>query len=190
MLFRIKSYLKFLARSTNQHGVHSPFVYDLVTKCFYDKNKRPSYTALKSIFKKHKSELPFSLKTVKLLNRLFSYFDYKKVYLSNINPDITSQILLEGNPIIISKSIEHEDVYDVLYLDLNLQDKKDIETLFSKTHNDSLIIFNHIHETNNNEATWNLIKNNPLVKVTIDTFVLGFVFFRKEQVKEHFIIRL
>lgn len=42
----IKSYFKFLAKSTNQHGVHSPFIYDLVTKCFYDKTKYLEYKTL------------------------------------------------------------------------------------------------------------------------------------------------
>lgn len=31
MLFALKSYLTFLIKSTNAHGVHSPFVYDLLT---------------------------------------------------------------------------------------------------------------------------------------------------------------
>lgn len=44
----IKSYLKFLFHSKNEHGVHSPFVYDLVTKCFYDNTKYPEYETLKS----------------------------------------------------------------------------------------------------------------------------------------------
>ena len=39
----IVAYIKFLFGSTNQHGVHSPFVYDLVTKCFYDKSHYPEY---------------------------------------------------------------------------------------------------------------------------------------------------
>src|SRR5690606_11266690 len=46
MLFQIKSYFKFLIKSTNAHGVHSPFVYDLVTKCFYDKSDYPQYSVL------------------------------------------------------------------------------------------------------------------------------------------------
>lgn len=44
----IKSYLKFLLNSKNEHGVHSPFVFDLVTKCFYDTTKYPEYEVLKS----------------------------------------------------------------------------------------------------------------------------------------------
>lgn len=44
----IKSYLKFLFHSKNEHGVHSPFVFDLVTKCFYNNTKYPEYYNLKS----------------------------------------------------------------------------------------------------------------------------------------------
>ena len=44
----IKSYINFLWNSKNQHGVHSPFVYNLVTKCFYDTKKYPEYSVLKS----------------------------------------------------------------------------------------------------------------------------------------------
>ena len=34
---QFKSYLKFLLKSTNEHGVHSPFVYNFVTRCLYNK---------------------------------------------------------------------------------------------------------------------------------------------------------
>nr|WP_321233445.1 class I SAM-dependent methyltransferase [uncultured Psychroserpens sp.] len=45
-MFQIIEYIKFLFKSTNQHGVHSPFVYDLVTKCFYDNTKHETYSTL------------------------------------------------------------------------------------------------------------------------------------------------
>lgn len=44
----LKSYLKFLWNSKNEHGVHSPFVFSLVTKCFYDKNEYAEYSILKN----------------------------------------------------------------------------------------------------------------------------------------------
>lgn len=46
MFHIIKSYFKFLTSAKNEHGVHSPFVFDLVTKCFYDKTKYPEYSFL------------------------------------------------------------------------------------------------------------------------------------------------
>ena len=48
MLQQIKSYLNFLYHSKNEHGVHSPFVFNLVTKCFYDKKQYPEYAILKN----------------------------------------------------------------------------------------------------------------------------------------------
>lgn len=41
-----KSYLKFIWNSTNAHGVHSPFVFNLVRNCFYDKANYPEYSVL------------------------------------------------------------------------------------------------------------------------------------------------
>ena len=43
-----KSYLKFIWNSTNAHGVHSPFVFDLVRNCFYDKTNYPEYRVLEN----------------------------------------------------------------------------------------------------------------------------------------------
>lgn len=51
MWFKIKSYLTFLLKSTNQHGVHSPFVYALVTNCFYSKTEDSKTTTFQNIQK-------------------------------------------------------------------------------------------------------------------------------------------
>jgi len=40
------------------------------------------------------------------------------------------------------------------------------------------------------EEAWHYIKEHSKVTVTIDTFQWGIVFFRREQEKEHFIIRV
>jgi len=47
-LFALKSYYKFILKSSNQHGIHSPFVYDLITKCFYNNTKFQEYKQLDS----------------------------------------------------------------------------------------------------------------------------------------------
>ncbi|MFA5300236.1 MAG: class I SAM-dependent methyltransferase, partial [Lutibacter sp.] len=57
--FRIRSFITFLLTSTNRHGVHSPFIYHLVTTCF-NGQANPSkinniYKIRKSIYSNHKS---------------------------------------------------------------------------------------------------------------------------------------
>ena len=37
MLFKIKAYIQFLLKSTNQYGVHSPIAYNFITNCLYKK---------------------------------------------------------------------------------------------------------------------------------------------------------
>lgn len=46
-MYQILQYIKFLLRSSNEHGVHSPFVFELVTKCFYDKKRYSEYQKIR-----------------------------------------------------------------------------------------------------------------------------------------------
>jgi predicted O-methyltransferase YrrM len=80
-----------------------------------------------------------------------------------------------------------------IYFDGNHSKKATLnyfEGLLPTITNDCIWIFDDIHWSTEMEEAWESIKNHPKVKVTIDTFQWGFVFFRKEQEKEHFIIRV
>ena len=59
-----------------------------------------------------------------------------------------------------------------------------------KTHNDSLLIFDAIYRNEETTKAWEEIKHHPQVKVTVDLFFMGLVFFRKEQATEHFKLRV
>ncbi|WP_103071250.1 hypothetical protein [Aquimarina sediminis] len=191
MLFRTKAYFKFLFKSTNQHGVHSPFVYNLVTKCFYNTKEKTIYSTLKSILKKSDHKTEFKYRTAKLLNRIPSYLEIKKVLIHTNYTDVITQILTLDNTILIDKIADNKKEYDMIYVDINqLQHPQEIEALFIKMHNNSVIILNSIWESESTIAVWNQIKENSKVTVTIDTFYLGFVFIRTEQAKEHFTIRI
>ncbi len=193
MLQKIKSYIKFLWNSKNEHGVHSPFVFDLVTKCFYDKTKYPEYSLLKN-----------NSKRARLFFRIIRYFKPKTI-LEIGNPTeldtnlFSSEIILiedfEKNK--VSKNDKTFDfrlsTFDFIYFNQNESQKTTIayfELLLPTITNDSVWIINDIHKSNENENTWDIIKKHPKVKVTIDTFHFGIVFFRVEQEKEHFVIRV
>ena len=62
-------YLSFLWKSTSKHGVHSPFVYNLVTQCFYNSQKKPSKNYPKGI----------SEKKGQFILRLLAYFNPQSI---------------------------------------------------------------------------------------------------------------
>ena len=64
------------------------------------------------------------------------------------------------------------------------------ELLLPTITNETVWIFDDIHWSLEMEEAWETIKNHPKVTVTIDTFQWGIVFFRAEQEKEHFTIRV
>ncbi len=126
-LHQIQSYFKFLKRSTNQHGVHSPFVFDLVTKCFYDTKKHQAYTKIKGYRKqllnstlaikvtdlgsggqffktnirnvsKMAQVAGSNFKEAKLLFRLSQYFQFNSVLELGTSLGIATQAIHLGNP--------------------------------------------------------------------------------------------
>ena len=259
MWFTIKTYLKFLWLSKNEHAVHSPFVYTLITKCFYDNKAKKEYAVLKTyrksllenkniievtdfgagskVFKSSTREISkiaqtagISSKRAELLFRVTSYFQPKHILeigtslglattalsLGNRNAKI---ITVEGcaNTIAVAKNlletnnsatvkfinIEFEAYFknnsftnvffDLIYFDGNHQKQATLDyfdKLLPTITNDALWIFDDIHWSQEMEEAWKIIQDHPKVTVTIDTFQWGFVFFRQEQPKEHFIIRV
>lgn len=259
MLFQIKAYLKFLWNSKNEHAVHSPFVFSLLTKCFYDKKIKPEYTVLKNyrnellqnkntievtdfgagsrVFKSNSRQITQIAKTAgisptraQLLFRIVNYFQPESILeigtslglatsaLSLGNPK-ASIITLEGCPetanqaqlqlqkfscnnveLIVSefnsylKNQQPSTInYQLIYFDGNHSKKATLdyfELLLPTIANETVWIFDDIHWSKEMEETWEVIIKHPKVTVSIDTFQWGLVFFRYEQPKQHFIIRV
>jgi len=57
-------------------------------------------------------------------------------------------------------------------------------------HNDTLCVLDRIHLSHQNTECWEKVKSLPQVRVTIDAFHCGLVFFRREQAEQHFKIRI
>jgi predicted O-methyltransferase YrrM len=258
MLFQIKSYLKFLWHSKNEHAVHSPFVFTLITKCFYDKKNKPEYSVLREyrnsllankntievtdfgagskVFKSNTRQISkiaktagISPKRAELLFRIATYFQPESVLEIGTSLGLATSALSFGNPkakittlegcpntMAIAKTQFQKfgltDVNSVvtefngylhncqlntehcqlIYFDGNHQKQATLdyfELLLPTVTNDTVWIFDDIHWSAEMEEAWEIIKNHPKVTVTIDTFQWGLVFFRREQEKEHFVIR-
>ena len=118
-------------------------------------------------------------KTVNIIREMFKKNTFKNVKFLAGNFDITLPQALNNSDFIYFKG-----------KNINETTLKYFEFSLTYIHNDSVILFENIHSDKESEKIWNHIKNNKKVTVTIDTFFWGFVFFRKEQEKEHFIIRI
>ena len=257
-MHQIIAYIKFLWRSQNQHGLHSPFVYDLVTKCFYDKTQFEAYDVLKEyrkelvenhdtisvtdfgagsrVFKSNLREISAIAKNAgipkrraKLLYRLVQHLECKTVielgtslgiataaFALNKNAQVTSiegcpetariaqqqfnkfglnniQLKIRDFESALSNIVTKNTKADLIYFDGNHKKEPTLQyfsQLLPLAHNDTVFIFDDIHWSTEMEEAWEQIKAHPSVRVSIDTFYLGFVFFRKEQAREHFNIRL
>ncbi|MET0946785.1 MAG: class I SAM-dependent methyltransferase, partial [Flavobacterium sp.] len=127
MLFQIKAYLKFLWNSKNEHGVHSPFVFSLLTKCFYDRRFKPEYNILKNyrklllqnknfievtdfgagskVFKSNRRQISkiaktagISPKRAELLFRVTNYFQPATILEIGTSLGLATSALALGNP--------------------------------------------------------------------------------------------
>lgn len=259
MLFQIKSYLKFLWQSKNEHAVHSPFVFSLITKCFYDRKPKTAYSVLEEyrssllqnkksisvsdfgagskVFKSNSREIAkiaktagISAKRAELLFRITHYFQPESILEIGTSLGLATSALSLGNPTakiitlegcpettrIAQKQFRQFGLsnvnavatefknylinnqlsivnYQLIYFDGNHSKKATLdyfELLLPTITNETVWIFDDIHWSSNMEEAWEMIKKLPKVTVTIDTFQWGLVFFRNEQNKQDFIIRV
>jgi predicted O-methyltransferase YrrM len=51
MWFKIKAFIRFLLQSSKQHGIHSPFVFDFISNCFYKKANEINVATMDNIRK-------------------------------------------------------------------------------------------------------------------------------------------
>lgn len=185
------SYIQFILKSQNDHGVHSPFVYNVVSNCFYNKELKLSRKDYKAIGKTR----PY--KETELLCRILYFFKTEKLLAFGNNVDAIKEILQEAGErknrkvwfftpnAPIPGSIHMGCIAD------NAGEKivSYFEELLQHSSNDTLCIVERSHQSEAVEEAWESIQEHPKVTVTIDTYYFGLVFIRKEQYKQHFIIR-
>ena len=267
-MYRLVAFFKFLLKSKNQHGLHSPFIYKLATKCFYNPKPFNEYKKIKDFREKlrfdkniievatygsgskvfssnqrpiHKiaSIAGITYKRAKLLFRLVQYFKPNHIlelgtslgqatiamHLGNPEAKIVSlegckntqnvakkyfrrQFPKEGFNTVNFINSEFEDYikkrelsflkstsdsWNLIYFDGNHSKEATLNyfhLLLPTANSRSIWIFDDIYWSRGMQEAWQNIKSNPKVTVSIDTYQWGIVFFRQEQKKEDFTIRV
>jgi predicted O-methyltransferase YrrM len=240
-IFFIYNYFIYRLKAVNEHGVHSPFVFDLLMNVIYNKNEYYSFQKIekvreelfssKKIIEISKIAKPYTLpaKYSQLLFRLVNHFmpsqiievgtsfGFNTAYMASANSG-NSIITIEKDQEIAEiakqnfkqlklKNIEQKTgSVDVILKTIvaNYQNlvfvcfdgdhcKQDVLNYFyicvENVTEESVFVFENMYLSAELIEAWKEIKNDSRVTVTLDMFFMGIVFFRKTQVKQHFVIK-
>lgn len=260
MLRRIQTFFDFLVyfiSAGTAHSVHSPFIYDFVTRVLNARRQKPAYHGIelvrtrmltsrslvevqplgaaggtetkKVMLKTLTARTSKSAKYGELLERICEYYQPRYAIEIGTSLGISTMyqalgltqgylLTLEGNeaslkiakhnaeklgfqniqfveglfektlPMVV-QAIPH---IDYVFFDGNhtMQATLDyFEQCLTKSHENTIFVFDDIRWSDEMFKAWQKIKNHDKVRVTVDLFFMGIVFFRPGQEKEHFTIR-
>jgi len=247
------------ARNGHGHGIHSPFVYDLIRNVLMDQSQYPAYREVeqyrKRLLNDHRtiavhdlgagserharhfrriSEIARSSakspRFGKLLYRLASYYGYTHIlelgtslgltssYLGRV-PELKALVTIEGAPAVadiareefnrsglskvklvtgdfdecLGDVLEEMQSTDMVFIDGNHRKEPTLryfEQVIPHIHDRTLVIFDDVHWSREMEEAWAQICNDQRVKLSVDLFFIGLVFFAPDfREKQHFTIR-
>ena len=145
--------------------MHSPFVFNFITKGLY-RNREKGLS-----LKEH------------VLCTAISYFNYKSIGIVDADNYLKSKVVS------IFDHLEFDLIpLDIIYIGESGKLFKPVSK--DSYHNDTMLMITGIYRNRERKTWWENIKQLPEVTVTMDLFHCGLVFFRREQAKEHFKIRI
>ncbi|AWH85318.1 hypothetical protein HYN59_09390 [Flavobacterium album] len=185
------SYIQFLWKSLDDHGIHSPFMFRFVSKAFYAKGPRLSKKEYRS------QNMQIGYPAAELLYRVVNYLRPAKSFVIGENADKVIEMLRyagEENKIklwFFSPLAPIPGGTDFAVIADNEKEAvmASFEKIVSNSNNDTVCLLPNIHANAAMEAAWDSILSHPKATVTVDAYHLGIIFFRREQVHQHFIVR-
>jgi hypothetical protein len=163
-LHALKEYIKYRWKAKTRHGIHSPFVYDLIDKVLFNKERNKENTGHitpTDIADLHTKLAGAAKKNIMLIASIISYYN----------------------------SPHHPFPEKPEFLFHNAEDHKNSAREIS-ANTSRIIIVSNIHNTLSADAKWKDLYEDPEVSLSIDLYCFGLLFFRKEfKEKQHFFLR-
>ena len=92
----------------------------------------------------------------------------------------------------LPKILSELETVDLVFFDGNHKEESTLryfDECLGHIHNNTIFVFDDIHWSKGMKSAWENIRQHPSVRVSIDLFVMGIIFFRRELSKEDFILR-
>lgn len=175
----ILSYIAFFLKSIHLHGVHSPFIFSLITKCLRMKDKEISYSPSKGISKKQ----------MNIVLKMIKYFGVKKVFVNDhhLKEKWLSEFANTFDDIQFFSELTQAK-FDMIFIN-SIREGIQITDFLKYMHNDSILIINNIHKKTNKKH-WDKLVTDYRTTALVSMFCMGCAFVRKEQKKECFFVRV
>lgn len=169
------AYFSFWLKSSNEHGIHSPFVFNWIMQGLYVKDPVWDTMPRKAVF----------------VERVLAYFKPQKVAWLSDQP-VSNKIAQQSVFFLSVDSMRYsETATQMIYIDST--QKVDavgiIEALRGLGNNAFVLVDKRLRSA---EVTdfWQQLVLDPKITVTMDFYYFGLGFVRQEQLKQHFTIRL
>ena len=191
------NYLRHRFVANNRHGIHSPFVYKLIDTVIYDYSPQKVYREIENMLKqphpdKHViNSMP--LKVYRLLYRFAVYFKPGIVAFAGDENGILSVPIKKAVPnasFLNLSTLTGNVSPDLVIIDASAYNiAQNLEKTLMHVHDDTMLVLTNIHRTKKIKQDWNTLKTDERVRVTVDLYYLGLVFFKPGMSKEDFRVR-
>jgi hypothetical protein len=156
----------FWLSANNRHGVHSPFVYQFLDQ---------------GLYAPHLRGMPPGKR---LLAAALEYFRPGRIGLS-ADPETPRQLPL----LPVGGSLSEDPPYDLFIFGTPSGSVTNFLLKEDHWHNDSIVFVGGLRTSVEAHRQWGQLCRQPPVRIVVETFGAGLLFFRKEQAPQHFKIR-